>query len=95
MSWNYAINSSGGVPSLFYSVQQIVPFFAEACMIITFVICFVSLKNYDSVKAFAASSFIMTVAALFFVIMGILNNAWLYGGIIATAVSVVALYFAD
>jgi hypothetical protein len=66
--------------------------FGELILISTFLISFLSLKNYKTEIAFSTSIFITTITALFLAYLGIVNAGILIALALTTALSIAVLY---
>ena len=66
--------------------------FGELILISTFLISFLSLKNYKTEIAFSTSIFITTITALFLAYLGIVSAGVLTALALATALSIAVLY---
>lgn len=88
----YAQPSFTDFLGLFQYVQTILPF-AELSLVCIFVISFLSLKQYETLRALPAALFVTAFSALVFVELSMLNVYWFYGAAVACGLSVLALSF--
>jgi hypothetical protein len=65
----------------------------ELLIVLLWVVSFFSLKDYDNMKAFTASTFLAWITSVLFWLMGILNVDFVYGTSIMLGISILMIYF--
>lgn len=87
----YDLTNVTGMVELWQFNQTVSPF-GEMVLIAIFIVAFVGLKVYESLRALPAALFITGIAALLLRILGLLPEAWFYAAVVSLAASIVLLY---
>ena len=90
----YPMPNATNLADLAIYVQNYFPF-VELLLLAVFIISFVSLKNYESLKAFAASIFITFIACFICVFVGIAPTKYVYVTATLLGISAILLYLKE
>ena len=94
--YNLPTNASENITGLYslglYVQEVSSDWFMIVLQLILFAIILISLKEYETPKAFAFASFINMIISVLFRTLGFISNTWMYLSIVIVAASTVWLY---
>lgn len=88
----YNATNASNLPELVQYVAQTVPFYGFGALIVIAVVSFISLKEFETTKAFSASMFITFISSVAFYGAQLVNVSAVYVSVVLLAVSIIFLY---